>query len=154
MLYLFVYCADNRGMMSDDSLIKAMGQRVRQVRRLVFKNQTEAGQAVGISQTRWGAIERGETDAREHREALARVLGVRLEWLMFGEEPMRVVDPGHKPERRIAEPDKDYNIGQLLYEMAGDLHALREDCRALHQRMARLEAEAGAAHDHSGANAG
>lgn len=62
--------------------------------------------------------------------------------------------PPPAPAPRIAEPEQDYNIGQILYQMAGDLHALREECQALHQRMARLETEAGAADDHSGANAG
>ena len=137
---------------------KAMGQRVREMRKLVFRNQTEAGRAVGLSQSRWGAIERGETDAKDHRHAIAKALGVRIEWLLYGEDPMRPgVRPGvGPPVSRVAEPVADHqaNIGQLLYQMSGDLRQLLDDCHDLRQRMARLEAGAGAADDHQGANAG
>lgn len=133
-----------------------IAERIRIARKAAGLSQQDvvgliSSNGVFISQGTLSSIESGKNRGRKYRRAIAEALGVRLEWLQTGKGHMYDARP---PPARIAEPDKDYNIGQLLYEMAGDLHALREDCRALHQRMARLEAEAGAAHDHSGANAG
>jgi transcriptional regulator with XRE-family HTH domain len=133
--------------------MQPIGRRIHQARLEMGYSQQEAASAMAemgaeISQGTWSSVESGRNRGKKYRGAIARVLGVRLEWLLHGEEPMR---PGvGPPARRVAEPavDDQSSIGHLLYQMAGDLRQLRDDCHELRQRMARLEAGAGATDYH------
>jgi transcriptional regulator with XRE-family HTH domain len=106
-----------------------------------------------ISQGSWSQIERGVNRGKPYRQAIARVLGVRIEWLLYGEDPMRAPSAQAPPLdalRMVRESDDGdrYNVGRLLYEMVGELKGLRGDCHELNMRIARLETAAGAADDH------
>lgn len=66
----------------------ALGSRLRQRRKELKKSQQEIADLVGVTQGTIGNMESRDQTKSDYSAKIAEVLGVRLEWLLNGEEPM------------------------------------------------------------------
>lgn len=65
-----------------------LGGRLKKRRLETGLSQSEIAEKIGIQQGTIGLIERRDQKSTEHAPKIAEILGVRLEWLLTGEEPM------------------------------------------------------------------
>ena len=71
--------------MSDDSILKKFGERVRQLRKARGFSQQSFAAACGLDRTYIGGIERGERNvALRNIEVIARTLGLSVSELTTG----------------------------------------------------------------------
>lgn len=68
--------------------IESVGERVLFRRTEISMSQEELGKRLGVSQQAIHKLEAGITQKMRDMAKMAEILGVRVEWLLYGEEPM------------------------------------------------------------------
>lgn len=90
---------------------------MRLARELAGMTQDDLAQRIGVSQTAIFNLEKRDSESSRNSGGLAHALGVRLEWLLYGEEPMKNVDYAVKDVQQMRPGVADRNAEDTEYVM-------------------------------------
>lgn len=79
-----------------------MNERIKQVRQLNHLTQEAFASRLGITKSSVSLIESGKNNPSEQTiRGICSEFNVRREWLLFGEEPMKITDMPNTPEMLV-----------------------------------------------------
>jgi len=87
-----------------------LGERLKSARELSGLSATEVSRVLGCSLTNYTYLETGRNKGlkAEQAQTLTKLFNVRLEWLLFGEEPIRP-----SPNQRLVDASQGLSEAQL-----------------------------------------
>jgi len=101
----------------------ALGKRVHQRRKELGLTQEQLAEAIGKSQSVIQSLESRDSKKSAHAEALARALGVTLEWLTTGKGPMHA-DADHALNAKLSDEARYLELAQQIERLPPETRAV------------------------------
>ncbi len=108
----------------------ALGQRLKEARKLAGLTQERLAELVGMTQAAIGALEKRDSQRSNKAAELAEALGVSLLWLVSGSGPMLEED-ARKARQEVRQHDSGYRWESLFFDFVRESLAAGESIEAL-----------------------
>lgn len=92
----------------------ALGQRLKQARKLAGYTQEQLGERVGLTQAAIGALEKRDSQRSNKAAEMAEALGVSLLWLVSGSGPM-LEEEARKARKELDQSDARYQWETIFF---------------------------------------